>query len=626
MDLTTDCDKHHNKSWGKGLCASGAKATNFKRQCRAICFRGVIPGRSYFQTMSESVQTTSASGWRSWLSLRLAELRQREGQIFLVLALVIGALTGLAVVAFILLTERMGMRLYPVGGAPWRRLLFPVAGSLGIGYLLYRYFPNARGSGVPQTKAALFAREGRITLRTVLGKFFCTSATLASGIPLGREGPSVQIGAGIGSVLGRFLGLSTEQVKKLIPVGAAAAIAAAFNTPLAAVLFSLEEITGDLYAPVMGAVVLASATAWVVLRVLLGDHPLFKVPQYQLVSPAEFAVYAVLGVAGGVVSAVFARLLLGMRARFLRFPRKTVWFQPLAGGLLVGVMGWFVPQVMGVGYGFVGEALNGRMAFQLMALLVVLKLFAVTGSYASGNAGGIFGPALFIGAMLGGTVGTVAHHLFPAYTATPGAYALVGMGAVFAGIVRAPMTSVVMIFEMTQDYAVIVPLMIANLVSLFIASRLQHEPIYEALAVQDGIHLPSAKTRQRSGQRQVIGVMRTASEALPAEITVREALERVRSSEVRTWLVTDRRGVVGVINVSRLERELAEGADKTLGELVDAAIFPHVHTDQGLDLALERMGANQIEILPVVNRADVHKLEGVVTLRDVLNAYGVRRA
>jgi CIC family chloride channel protein len=556
----------------------------------------------------------------------LAELRQREGQIFLVLALVIGALTGLAVVAFILLTERMGMRLYPVGGAPWRRLLFPVVGSLGIGYLLYRYFPNARGSGVPQTKAALFAREGRITLRTVLGKFFCTSATLASGIPLGREGPSVQIGAGIGSVLGRFLGLSTEQVKKLIPVGAAAAIAAAFNTPLAAVLFSLEEITGDLYAPVMGAVVLASATAWVVLRVLLGDHPLFKVPQYQLVSPAEFPVYAVLGVAGGVVSAAFVRLLLGMRARFLRFPQKTVWFQPVVGGLLVGVMGWFVPQVMGVGYGFVGEALNGRMTFQLMALLVVLKLFAVTGSYASGNAGGIFGPALFIGAMLGGTVGTVAHHLFPAYTATPGAYALVGMGAVFAGIVRAPMTSVVMIFEMTQDYAVIVPLMIANLVSLFIASRLQRAPIYEALAEQDGIHLPSAKTRQRYGQRQVIGVMRTASEALPAEITVREALERARSSKVPTWLVTDRRGVVGVINVSRLERELAEGADKTLGELVDGAIFPHVHTDQGLDLALERMGANRIEILPVVNRADVHKLEGVVTLRDVLNAYGVSRA
>src|ERR1700690_1163009 len=290
---------------------------------------------------------TSGSWWRTPQSYLSAQLQEHEDQVFLVLSLVIGALTGLAVVAFILLTERMGMRLYPVGGARWRRVLFPVVGSLGIGYLLYRYFPNARGSGVPQTKAALFAREGRITLRTVLGKFFCTSATLASGIPLGREGPSVQVGAGIGSVLGRLLGLSTEQVKKLIPVGAAAAIAAAFNTPLAAVLFSLEEITGDLYAPVMGAVVLASATAWMVLRVFLGDHPLFKVGQYQLIHPAEFAIYAVLGVAGGVVSAIFTKLLLGIRARFLRFPLKTVWFQPVFGGLLVGLLGWFVPQVLG---------------------------------------------------------------------------------------------------------------------------------------------------------------------------------------------------------------------------------------------------------------------------------------
>jgi CIC family chloride channel protein len=576
--------------------------------------------------MTENVQTASGVGWRTWLSDRVAQLRERESQIFLALALVIGALTGMAVVAFILLTERMGMRLYPVGGAPWRRLLFPVVGSLGIGYLLYRYFPDARGSGVPQTKAALYAREGRITLRTVLGKFFCTSATLASGIPLGREGPSVQVGAGIGSVLGRLLGLRSEQVKNLIPVGAAAAIAAAFNTPLAAVLFSLEEIVGDLHAPVIGAVVLASATAWMVLRVFLGNHPLFKVPQYQLVSPAEFAAYAVLGVAGGVVSAAFTKLLLGMRDRFLRFPQKTVWFQPLAGGLLVGLIGWFVPQVLGVGYGYVGDALNGNMAFKMMLLLVVLKLLTVTTSYASGNAGGIFGPALFIGAMLGGTMGTVAHHLFPAYTATPGAYALVGMGAVFAGIVRAPMTSVLMIFEMTQDYAVIVPLMIANMVSLFIASRLQHEPIYEALAVQDGIHLPTAKTRQRSGQRQIVRVMQAASQLLPAEITVREALERVRLSEFRTWLVTDQRGVIGVINLAWLESKLAETADKKLGELVDALVFPHVHADQGLDLALERMGANQIEILPVVNRADVHKLEGVVTLRDVLDAYGVNRA
>jgi CIC family chloride channel protein len=561
--------------------------------------------------------------WNILLRQRMAVLQEREDQVFLVLALVIGALTGLAVVAFILLTERLGMRLYPVGSSAWRRVLIPVLGSMGMGYLLFRYFPYARGSGVPQTKAALFAHEGVITMRTILGKFLCTSATLASGIPLGREGPSVQVGGGIASVLGRLLGLRSEQVKRLIPVGAAAAIAAAFNTPLAAVLFSLEEIIGDLNAPVMGAVVLASATSWVVLRVLLGNNPLFKVPQYQLVHPLEFAVYAVLGLAGGLVSVAFTKLLLVMREHFLRFPVKTLWFQPVAGGLLVGLTGWFVPQVLGVGYGYVGDALNGRMVVRLMVLLLALKLLTVTTSYASGNAGGIFGPSLFIGAMLGGSVGTLAHRLLPSYTATPGAYALVGMGAVFAGIVRAPMTSVLMIFEITQDYAVIVPLMISNLVSLFISSQLQRQPIYEALAIQDGIHLPSAEMRHGHGQRRVVRVMRTATDVLPAQLTVREALERIRSSEFSAWPVTDRRGVVGVVSQATLQRELAEGAAKPIAELVDALTFPHVHKDQTLDAALNRMGAARVEVLPVVNRADIHKLEGVITLDDVLDAYGV---
>src|SRR5882724_8137721 len=410
---------------------------------------------------------------RQWTLL----LQEREEQVFLVLTLLIGALVGAIVVAFILLTERFGARLYPAGGAAWRRLLVPVSGSLGMGYLLFRYFPDARGSGVPQTKAALFAREGRITLRTVLGKFFCTSATLASGIPLGREGPSAQVGAGIASVLGRRLGLRPEQVKALIPVGTAAAIAAAFNTPLAAVLFSLEEIMGDLNAPVLGLVVLASATSWLVLRLMLGNNPLFSVPQYDLVHPLEFAIYAILGVAGGLVSVAFTKLLLTMRQWFLRLPAWTYWFQPVAGGLVAGLIAWRLPQVLGVGYGYVGEALNGRVALQLMALLVVFKLLAVTTSYASGNAGGIFGPSLFIGAMLGGALGSVTHHFLPVYTAAPGAYALVGMGALFAGIVRAPMTSVLMIFETTHDYAVIVPLMISNMVSFFISSRLDRKSV-----------------------------------------------------------------------------------------------------------------------------------------------------
>lgn len=555
-----------------------------------------------------------------WSSL----LQDREEQVFLVLTLLIGALVGITVVAFILITERLGARLYPAGGAAWRRLLVPVAGSLGMGYLLFRYFPNARGSGIPQTKAALFAREGRITLRTVLGKFFCTSATLASGIPLGREGPAVQVGAGIASVLGRHLGLRPEKVKALIPVGAAAAIAAAFNTPLAAVLFALEEVVGDLHAPVLGSVVLASATSWAMLRLLLGNDPLFQVPQYQLVDPWEFGVYAVLGIAGGLVSALFTKLLLKMRERFLRLPRKTLWVQPVVGGLLVGVMGWFVPQLLGVGYTHVGQALNGGIALRLMILLLVLKLLSVTTSYASGNAGGIFGPSLFLGAMLGGIVGHTAQTLWPNHVAAPGAYALVGMGTVFAGIVRAPMTSVVMIFEITRDYAVIVPLMISNLVSLFLSSRLQPQPIYEALAHQDGIHLPSAESRQQHARRRVIDIMRTATDILPAQMTIQEALEHARSSPLGAWPVSDGRGVAGMIGLKTLQRAHREGTTaKTLGELLEGRSFPHVHADQSFHLALERMGATQLDLLPVVSRADVHKLEGIVTLQDVLDSYGV---
>lgn len=582
--------------------------------------------------MTEVAQATPLASWQTTLLARIARFRLSENRLFLILAVVIGLLTGLAVVAFILVSERLGARLYPSAGAPWRRLVVPIAGSLAIGFLLFRFFPQARGSGIPQTKAALFAHEGYISLRTVLGKFFCTSATIASGIPLGREGPSVQIGAGIGSILGRLLRLRPDQVRGLIPVGAAAAVAAAFNTPMAAVIFSLEEIMGDLNAPVMGAVVLASATAWLTLRVCLGNHPLFKVATpYQLVSSSEFAVYAILGIVGGLVSAAFTGLLLRLRATLLRLPAHTRWAQPVLGGVLVGVIAWFVPQILGVGYGLVGDAINGNLAIKLMLLLLVLKLVAVAVSFASGNAGGIFGPALFMGAMTGGLVGTLAHHLFPLSTANPGAYALVGMGAVFAGVIRAPMTSVLMIFELTQDYAVIVPLMISNMVSFFIASRLQHEAIYEAIAIQDGVHLPSATARP-SGQRRIVTVMQSAPEPLSAELTVEEAVAQALSlpsaSGLHTWLVAGAQGLIGVIDLASLQAALAGEADQTspdrkLKDLLDTLVFPHVHADQGLDLALERMAASHFNLLPVVNRANVHTLEGIVTQRDILAAYGV---
>ena len=575
--------------------------------------------------MSGQLQASSGSGGNRLLEAWKSLLTEREDQVLMVLTLLIGALVGLAVVAFIALTGRFAAQLYPPGGVAWRIFLVPVAGSLLMGYLLYKYFPDARGSGVPQTKAALYARDGYISLPTVLGKFFCTSATLASGIPLGREGPAVQVGAGIASVLGRKLGLRPEKVKSLIPVGAAAAVAAAFNTPLAAVLFALEEVVGDLHAPVLGSVVLASATSWGVLRLLLGNEPLFQAPQYQLVNAWELVVYALLGVAGGLVSVAFTQLLLRARVWFRRLPKKTVWLQPVAGGLLVGTMGLFVPTVMGVGYQYVGDALNNSLTLKLMVTLLALKLVATAISYASGNAGGIFGPSLFLGAMLGGAIGSVAQHFFPHYVASPGAYALVGMGAAFAGIVRAPMTSVVMIFEITRDYSVIVPLMISNLVSYFISSKLQHEPIYEQLAEQDGIHLPRIG-RQQPRRRHVAEVLRLVEQILSAEEPLGQALAAARQGTLQTWIVSDEHGVVGVVTRRQLEEAAGEGtAGTAVKDLLNSSEFPHVHADHSLEDALERMGASHLDLLPVVGRGNVRELLGVVLLQDVLKSYGVEQ-
>src|SRR5690349_16299487 len=350
-----------------------------------------------------------------------AGAHRHEDKVLLLLTLIIGAVVGLAVVLFIVLTENLGGRLYPAGSPAWRRVLIPIAGSAISGFLLFRYFPAARGSGIPQTKAALFLNNGFIPFRTVLGKFGLCSLSLASGVALGREGPSVQVGAGIASTLGRKLGLSTASVKALVPIGASAALAAAFNTPISAVLFSLEEVMGDMHAPVLGSIVLSSATSWIVLHLLLGDEPLFHVPAYQLVHPVEFVFYAVLGLIGGLVSVAFVKLLLWQRYRFLRMPASVQWYLPAVGGLTVGLLGWFFPQVLGVGYAFVGQALNGQLVVGAMALLVCLKLVATATCYASGNAGGIFGPSLFIGAMMGGAVGGLVHMLAPDYTGGVGA-------------------------------------------------------------------------------------------------------------------------------------------------------------------------------------------------------------
>jgi chloride channel protein, CIC family len=422
------------------------------------------------------------------------QLRLRENQLFVALTIVIGVLAGLSAVLFAIMIELTTRAFFGRDPSSLRLLLTPVAVSLVTGVLLARVFPDVRGSGVPQTKLAFHRFDGGIPARVPLGKFLTAVLCISSGHSIGREGPSVQIGAGLASVAGRWLRLPPERARELIPVGAAGALAAAFNTPISAVLFALEEIIGDLNAPLLGSTVVASVASVVVARAILGNEPLFHVPAYDLQHPAELFAYALLGVIGGLISVGFCKGLLRLRRGFLRLPPGSRILHPAAGGVAIGAVLTVVPEVMGVGYQSVDLALNGGLVFQTLVLLCVVKIGATIVSYASGNAGGVFAPTLFIGAMAGGAIGTAVQMYAPFPTAGAGAYALVGMGALFAGIIRAPMTSVFMIFEITQDYQILVPLMVANLLSFVISRRFQPTPIYQALLEQDGIVLPGRRS------------------------------------------------------------------------------------------------------------------------------------
>jgi CIC family chloride channel protein len=368
-----------------------------------------------------------------------------------------------------------------------------------------------------------------------------------------------------------------------------------------------------------------------VLHLVLGDEPLFHVAAYHLVDPSELLVYVVLGIVGGFGSVAFVRLLLELRKAFARLPKSSVWLQPVAGGLCVGLFGFFVPQVMGVGYDQVDHALSGDLLLRALVLFAVLKIVATAMCYASGNAGGIFGPSMFIGAMIGGAVGQVAHRLLPATTAGPGAYALVGMGTAFAGIIRTPLTSVIMIFEVTRNYTIIVPLMVSNLLAFYISQKFQREPIYEALARQDGLHLPTGEFRVISRQLRVSAAAKPAPLPLSPFWSSEEAHRHINGSSLGSWPVADEEGLVGMVRASEIAAAVAEGRGTLLvGELLrrdtgDAEHGgpPHVHGDQPLGLALARMGSTRHSVLPVVSRANARQVLGVISLPDVLQVYGV---
>ncbi len=448
---------------------------------------------------------------------------------------------GLAVVCF---RFAIGWcRLYLLGSgaalSPSRLLLAPTLAGLVIAALVIHFFPQTRGSGVNQTKAALYIYNGHIPIRTAIGKFITAALAIGSGHSLGPEDPSLQIGASLASVLGRQMRLSRDRMRLIAPVGAAAGLAAAFNAPISAVLFVIEEVIGRWTAGILGSVVLSAVSSVVVMRWFLGSESLFRIPPVQLERPSELVAYAILGVVGGLASVLFSTGIATLRPRCKALPRWTQYFQPAAAGLLIGIMGVLgAPQIMGAGYEAMDEAMHGRFTWQFLAILAGLKIVATLLSFVSGTPGGMFAPTLFVGAMLGAAVGGAEHAVLPHLSGSPGTYALVGMGVLFAGFLRAPMTSVFMVLEVSGNYSIIVPVIVANTFAYVISRGLQPIAIFDLLTRQDGLELPSMEEQREEGILRVEDAMRPVEgPVLDAQDTVAQALQKAELSTVDDLLV-----------------------------------------------------------------------------------------
>jgi len=569
--------------------------------------------------------------WKTILTA-IDSFRKSEYTVTITLAIFIGLLGGFGAIGFRLLIRIFQSISYGSGSdlidivlsIPWYwKILIPAFGGSVIGPLIFFFAREAKGHGVPEVMEAVAMRSGLIRKRVVIVKTLASAICIGTGGSVGREGPIVQIGAAIGSAFGQILRVSGNRLRNLVGCGAAAGIAATFNAPIAGAIFALEVILGEFEIGTFGPIVLASVLATVVSRAFLGNYPAFSIPEYNLVSIWEIPAYLVMGFLAGLVALLFTKTLYKSEDLWDSFEIPD-YIKPALGGFAIGVISLFLPQVLGVGYESITAALLGVMPWFLLLILVFAKIAATSLTIGSGGSGGIFAPSLFIGAMMGGVYGHVVHYLFPSVTASSGAYSLVGMGAIVAGTTHAPITSILILFELTDDYRIILPLMMTCILSAVTASQLKRESIYTMKLVRRGIDVRSGKEVSILKSMLVRDFMVRDVASVSETIPLNSLLHLIKESTHSYFpVLNNREELVGIISLRDIRHILLEESlmDLVIAKDIMSEDVITLASDQNLYDAMGKFGIKDIGQLPVVDKDNPKKVVGMLKRTDVIVAY-----
>ena len=555
-----------------------------------------------------------------------------EHSIMAILGILVGLAGGFGAVGFRYLIIFFQSISYGSGASlldvvkevPWySRVWIPALGGLVVGPLVYFLAREAKGHGVPEVMEAVAIKGGVIRKRIVLIKSMASAVCIGTGGSVGREGPIVQIGSAIGSTIGQLFKVSGDRMRTLVGCGAAAGIAATFNAPIAGSMFALEIILGDFGLATFSPIVISSVTATAISRHFLGDMPAFIVPAYELVSAWEFPLYAVLGLFCALIAVTFTRVLYRLEDTFdaIKFPE---YLKAAVGGLILGVMALLFPHILGVGYGAIDLSLSQMIPWWFMFLLILCKILATSITIGSGGSGGIFAPSLFLGAMTGGFFGMVIHHVFPGATASPGAYSVVGMGAVVSATTHGPLTAILMLFEMTGDYKIILPLMITCIISTLAGSRLLKESIYTLKLIRRGVDIRAGKEVNVLKSIPVKDVMNPDVETLPENLSMEKLFGRISKSNHNSFPVLNEKSeLTGILSFIDYSNAVFDENLKYLVVVKELATqnVVTISLDGNLYDALEKITLKDYSILPVVFPDNPKQMAGIITRRDIIGAY-----